>query len=330
MKIQGFSKEGNWYKGNLHSHTTESDGKMTPDKAAEAYHGAGYHFICFSDHDRYTDWREQLDRKNFIILPGLEASVWLKEETEPHSWIKAHHIHGILGPKRMQQNSKSPLWHHREKIDPPTFYGEWNGAFEAQKMCDRIRDKGCFTIYNHPNWSRVREEEFLNTEGLWALEIFNYGTDQEDGTGTDVMHWDVLLREGRRIFAVAADDNHREDLKDAFGGFVVVKAPELSHEAITDSLLTGNYYSSSGPAIYDWGIQDGIAFVKCSPVYRINFVAGNRINDGASYFAGSYDETLEEANYPLEGHETYIRVECCDCYGRTAWSNPIFLNEQVK
>lgn len=26
----GFSEKGNWYKGNLHSHTVNSDGKLTP------------------------------------------------------------------------------------------------------------------------------------------------------------------------------------------------------------------------------------------------------------------------------------------------------------
>ena len=26
-KMEGFSKEGNWYKGNLHCHTTDSDGR---------------------------------------------------------------------------------------------------------------------------------------------------------------------------------------------------------------------------------------------------------------------------------------------------------------
>ena len=32
---QGFKNNGNWYKGNLHSHTTVSDGKMTPEQSVE-------------------------------------------------------------------------------------------------------------------------------------------------------------------------------------------------------------------------------------------------------------------------------------------------------
>ncbi|MFQ9652829.1 MAG: hypothetical protein ACLRZZ_23900 [Enterocloster sp.] len=33
----------------------------------------------------------------------------------------------------------------------------------------------------------------------------------------------------------------------------------------------------------------------------------------------------EPWNMPWKGHETYIRVEAVDKYGRTAWTNPIYL-----
>ena len=59
-----------WYKGNLHSHTTNSDGVWTPEQSAKNYRDAGYSFLCFSDHDLYTDYRRELGKKNFLILPG--------------------------------------------------------------------------------------------------------------------------------------------------------------------------------------------------------------------------------------------------------------------
>ena len=60
-------------------------------------------------------------------------------------------------------------------------------------------------------------------------------------------------------------------------------------------------------------------------VYRIDFVAGNYINDGISRVCGSYDDTIEHGEYELKGHETYVRVKCTDKNGKTAWSNPIWL-----
>ena len=48
---QGFKNNGNWYKGNLHSHTTVSDGKMTPEQSVEVYKEHGYNFLALSEHE---------------------------------------------------------------------------------------------------------------------------------------------------------------------------------------------------------------------------------------------------------------------------------------
>ena len=60
----------------------------------------------------------------------------------------------------------------------------------------------------------------------------------------------------------------------------------------------------------------------------MNFIAGGCVNDGASVLCGSPDETMEYAEYKLSGSESYLRAECIDRYGRTAWTNPIFLRDQ--
>ena len=38
-------------KGCLHTHTTASDGNLTPQQTADAYADLGYDFIAFTDHD---------------------------------------------------------------------------------------------------------------------------------------------------------------------------------------------------------------------------------------------------------------------------------------
>ena len=94
---------------------------------------------------------------------------------------------------------------------------------------------------------------------------------------------------------------------------------------VLKNMLAGNYYSSAGPEIYDWGIRDGIAYVDCSDVFRIDFIAGNDVNDGTSHVCKDYEETIRYGEYVLKGHETYVRVKCTDKNGKTAWSNPIFM-----
>ena len=106
MRKEMFSENGNWYKGNLHSHTTNSDGRLRPEEAAAFYKNYGYHFVCFSEHDYYTDLREQFDCEDFILLPGVEASVVLMDRDRTHV-IKTHHIHGILGNEAMQKAAEA-------------------------------------------------------------------------------------------------------------------------------------------------------------------------------------------------------------------------------
>jgi predicted metal-dependent phosphoesterase TrpH len=38
-------------KGQLHIHTTCSDGRNSPQQAADIYDGLGFYFIVYTDHD---------------------------------------------------------------------------------------------------------------------------------------------------------------------------------------------------------------------------------------------------------------------------------------
>ena len=107
-----------------------------------------------------------------------------------------------------------------------------------------------------------------------------------------------------------------------------VKSDRLDREEILRNILKGNYYSSSGVAIEDWGIKDGVVYVKCENVYRIDFVAGNCVNDGISLMSKTRSNELTYGEYKLKGHEKYVGVKCSDIYGRTAWTNPIYLDER--
>lgn len=323
--IAGYSKKGNWYKGNIHCHTTDSDGMLTPDEVVRLYKDAGYQFLAISDHNIFSDYRSRFDCEDFIILPAMEASAVLYRDENKKALLKVHHIHGILGNKQMQEEAEKGLFTHLQRYPEWEYFGNWDGAEVAQKLQDELVARGCLTIYNHPVWSRVREDEFIHTKGLTALEIYNYGTVNESATGYDALRWDVMLQNGSRIYATASDDNHNREAEDSLGGYIVVKAEELSHEAVIQAILTGNYYSSSGPAIHDWGIKDDVAYVKCSPVSRVNFMAGNHVNAGLSVLSETGGDELTYAEFPLRGDEDYVRVECVDQYGKIAWSNPIFL-----
>ena len=61
-----------WFKGNLHTHTTVSDGSKSPDEVAAIYRAAGYDFLAFTDH-----WHPSKPsmQDGLLLLPGCEYDV---------------------------------------------------------------------------------------------------------------------------------------------------------------------------------------------------------------------------------------------------------------
>jgi len=49
---------GQWLKGNLHTHTTASDGERPHQSVIDDYAGRRYDFLMISDHDVYTSAKE--------------------------------------------------------------------------------------------------------------------------------------------------------------------------------------------------------------------------------------------------------------------------------
>ena len=39
-----------WFKGNLHTHTNRSDGRLSPEESVALYREHGYDFMALTDH----------------------------------------------------------------------------------------------------------------------------------------------------------------------------------------------------------------------------------------------------------------------------------------
>ena len=72
MEHKMFAKqEGIWLKGNLHGHSTVSDGKLSPQKIFEGYHRRGYDFYSLTDHNIYTKYEQCQALKFYKIFSIL-------------------------------------------------------------------------------------------------------------------------------------------------------------------------------------------------------------------------------------------------------------------
>lgn len=314
---KAFDVSHRFYKGNLHCHSTISDGSLTHEQLIALYQSHGYSFICFSDHEVFTD-NTALDTKDFISLPGVE---WACDNEKNGLWMQTHHIHGIRGTKAMVANAKqAPIAHNAMMPRLP-----FEGAKTVSRMYEYMADRGNFTIYNHPLWSCATPIDFGMLDGYTALEVFNFSCDLENHTAYGDVYWDMLLCQGSRIFAVATDDNHNKITPDdSCGGWICANAPKLTHEDVVSSIIAGRFYSSIGPAIKNYGVQDGEVFVTCEPVHHINFIAGGAVALGRCFWSADGEDSLCGAIYKLHGKEKYVRIECVDKFGKIAWSNPLF------
>ena len=66
-----------WYKGNIHTHTTESDGDEAPEKVVRWFRQHGYDFLVLSDHNHLTLFEYAEGRRRYkkpLMIPGEEIS----------------------------------------------------------------------------------------------------------------------------------------------------------------------------------------------------------------------------------------------------------------
>ena len=62
------------YKANLHSHSTLSDGKLTPEELKKLYKDNGYDILAITDHE-YPKSHNELTDKDFLMVTGYEAYI---------------------------------------------------------------------------------------------------------------------------------------------------------------------------------------------------------------------------------------------------------------
>ena len=81
-----------WFKGNIHTHTTNSDGDSSPDHVSKWYKQNNYDFLVLTDHNHLTilDEDKKKPKEWPLLIPGEEITI-----REIGSKPAALHINGI-------------------------------------------------------------------------------------------------------------------------------------------------------------------------------------------------------------------------------------------
>ena len=296
-----------WYKGNVHTHTTKSDGDADPEVVVEWYKNHDYDFLVLSDHNHRTIIDGYSDA--LILIPGEEVSARILGGDIPI------HLNGI-GISRVV-----------EPIDA-------GGVVETlQANVDLITEAGGIASLNHPNASWAYDhKDIVQIEGATLLEVYNGwpGSNSEGAPGkySGEEIWDNVLSTGKIIYGIAVDDAHHysdftHTMANPGRGWIVVNAEQLTNESIIDSLIAGKFYFSTGIDIEDISMLDeGIELV----------ISQHRDYIYNTKFIGKDGEVLKEATglqpkYEFSGDEEYVRASIKSSIGTRAWTQPRFLND---
>lgn len=313
-----FQKPGQFYKGNIHGHSTNSDGALSPAEVAEAYRDQGYDFISITDH----------------YMPEVSYSTrqtWQRAVTDTTD-LRSGDFTTIIGAEiHAPALVNGEIW-HLVAVGIPADFAQIGPDEQGIDIARRSYENGAFVGIAHPAWYTLTIDETLPLLPYsHAIEVYN--TASGSGGRADAWYFaDELFTMGHRLHAYAADDSHRIHpvgaFHDAFGAWIHVKSESLDPDSLLEALKAGHYYSSTGPEFEDIQWDGEVLRIQSTPVDRY-YVSGK-----GARTRPVYGGNLTECEIPMNLNNgeglawgDYFRVTAIDADGNKAWSQPIWLTE---
>ncbi len=332
---------GHFYKAAMHIHTDISDGRESVEAMTKAYREQGYSIIAYTDHEVFVTHND-LSNEDFLAINAVELAVndqaWSKG-----GWPYFPTYHLNFYAKRAdidyfsactEQSIYVPRSHDymTERMKKNVFEKDYT-VESINRMIQAGIDDGFLVSYNHPVGSLQHYPDYINLNGLWGTECFNYGSTCS-GRNETFEPIEDMLHIGKRIYPLAGDDSHV--LSSVGHCFTMIQSPDLKYEHVMQALERGDFYSSTGPEIYSIAIENGILHIACSEAVELSVTTERRVSFRNT---ADKDHPLTEAEFDLndyeqkshlfEGHyeKAFFRVTVTDGDGKVAYSRPYFLTE---
>ena len=289
MIINQFGEK--YYKLGLHLHTTLSDGAKTPNDVAIEYKLDGYDAIALTDHWVYGNGG---NLEGLHIIPGCEYNIGSND-----TMAGVYHILSLFA-----ENNPNP-----------------NRDAGPQEVVDAINKQNGIAVLAHPAWSVNQPSDYTELKGVIATEIYNAVSDAGESLRPYSDHYvDMCANLGVYPLILATDDAHAYNGADNRLGWIMVKANEISNEALATAIRNGDFFASEGPEVYVKR-EGNKLIIDTSPCQIIGTVSN------LSWMWGRVirGENLTHFEYQIRDNEKWIRVEARDKNGKKAWSNIIVL-----
>lgn len=301
-----------WAQGNLHTHTTDSDGRRSPAETVRLYRELGYDFLALTEHWKWSDGDCLADetgretpipdtreaRGQMLLLPGVEFDF-----NGSDVLAGVYHVVAVGANKDVVRKVSR--------------------GSDAAACVREIHRQGGFAILAHPAWSMNTHEQIMALAEADAAEIYNTFSGLPCNVRPDSgALLDLAAARGCRFPLLAGDDTHFH-VGELGGAFLRVRLEgELSRESLTEALRAGRYYASQGPHVESARTENGVFRVRCperSRVTSVRFFTADVWSPHRVCHArpGGF---LTEACFPLTPFSRFVRAELVDEAGRRAWT----------
>ena len=329
MKKYLLPQREQYFKTNLHTHSTISDGTLSPREVKDAYKAAGYQVLAITDHNVIVD-HSHMNEPDFLMLTGIEINHNHKNY-RPRFDGQVYHLNLIAKrPDNLWTPNKAIHKYpgaapYEEKMECE--YMDMSCTPEAvNDMIAKANEKGFLVMYNHPTWSCQSYPDYAPLKGLWGMELCNGECTLLGNDENNARVYKDLANLGTHLFPTGTDDMHKPR---AVGiAWCMVGAEKLTYDSVIQALEKGDFYMSKGPEIRELSIEDNILTVKTSKAVRVCLESHGR-------FARRVNGPLEEAQFDLTvfmekakgDPDLWIRVTVYDEQGNYAATRAYWLPE---
>jgi hypothetical protein len=303
-----------WYKGNLHTHTLNSDGDSTPEEVVRWYREHGYDFLVLTDHN---------------VMTGVDGLNAVQGAPGKFLVVRGEEVTSRVGDKPIHVNG----FDLRALVEPPNAS---TVLTMVQGMVDGIRAASGVPSVNHPNFGwAISADELASVQRTKLFELYSGHplVNNQGGGGVPGLEevWDRLLSSGKLLYGIAVDDAHHfkrpwDPTASSPGhGWVYVRSAALEPRPLVEALERGDFYSSTGVVVD--AVDAGASRLRVSVAqagiskYRIQFIGrGGRVLQ---------EVAAAEGTYTFKGDEGYVRAKVLESNGAVAWTQPVGVGAQA-
>lgn len=233
----------NAYHGDIHNHTSYSDGSGTPNQAFTQARAAGLDFLAISDHSYAiddTEWADTLAQANahtvdgaFVAIRGFEYTQGAEGHINVYNSVRHATRSNVPGCTMCDFTPNLEAG-----VTVQGFY-----PWLANPDLEAVDDAGILMQFNHPGWMNFNDWTYHpEVEHLAQLEEVG------NGTGTSYFfsfdEWIRSLDYGWKVGATNNSDTHRPNWGEATPHRTGIVAPELTKRALFDAMRARRTFAS--------------------------------------------------------------------------------------